>query len=459
MTLDAKVVGGTVVTAERRRSGVSVGIADGRIAAVAAPEHVGPADRTIDADGRVVVPGVVDPHVHAREPGQEEREDFHTATSAAAAGGVTTVLAMPNTDPPIDSADRLRETERLGETKSVVDFACYGYVGPGGLEAIPELAAAGVVGFKAYLAISANDMATLDDGELLDAMAAVADADRRLAVHAENAAVVDRREARAREDGRNRPIDHARARPIVAETEAIARLVTFARETGCPVSVVHMSSGSGAELVAEAKADGVDVRGETCPQYLWFDEGALLEKGNAARINPPLRPAAERRRLWAAGIDGGGVDYLGTDHSPHTDAEKGADDYFRDTWRVNSGFVGLESAVPAMLTLVNDGRLTLERWVELASRRPARVWGLYPRKGSLRVGTDADLTVVDPDTGWTLDRDRLHSRSTTTPWDGESFVGAVETTIVRGTVVYEDGSVVGEPGHGTVVRPEGAGDA
>lgn len=459
MTLDSKVVGGTVVTPDGPQPGVGVGIVDGRIAAVAAPEQLGPAERTVDTAGRIVVPGVVDPHVHAREPGQVEREDFRSASCAAAAGGVTTVLAMPNTDPPIDSAERLREAERLGQAKSVVDFACYGYVGPGGLDEISELAAAGAIGFKAYLAISANDMATLDDGELLDTMEAVAGTGRRLAVHAENEAVVDRRESAARAAGRRRPIDHARSRPVVAEAEAVSRVVTFAHETDCPVSVVHTSTGTGAEIIADAKADDVDIRGETCPQYLWFDEDALETKGNAARINPPLRPAAERRQLWSAVIDGSGIDYLGTDHSPHTDAEKGADDYFRDTWTVNSGFVGLESAVPAMLTYVNDDRLALERWVELASRRPAQVWGLYPRKGSLRVGSDADLTVLDMDAEWTLDRDQLRSKSTTTPWDGEPFVGAVETTMVRGTVVYEDGAVVAEPGHGRVVRPEGGADA
>jgi dihydroorotase/allantoinase len=455
MTLDIKVLGGTVVTPEGRQSGVGVGIADGRIVAIGILDRLGPADRVVDASDRLVLPGIVDTHVHAREPGQEEREDFRTASRAAAAGGVTTFLAMPNTEPPIDSVDRLRETERLGASKSVVDFACYGYLGPGGLEEIPRLAEAGVVGFKSYLAISANDMATLDDGELLDAMAAVADTGRPLAVHAENADIVDRREAGARDAGRNRPIDHARSRPVVAETEAVSRLVTFARETGCRVSVVHTSSGSGAALIADAKSDGIDIRGETCPQYLWFEEEALEAKGNAARINPPLRPAQERERLWSAGIHGDGVDYLGTDHSPHRDAEKGADDYFQNTWTVNSGFVGLETEVPAMLTFVDEGRITLEQWIDLASRGPAKAWGLYPQKGSLRVGTDADLTIVDPDATWTLDKDRLQSKSTTTPWDGERFVGAVETTIVRGTVVYDDDSVVADPGYGQVVRVDG----
>ncbi|MFB6312069.1 MAG: amidohydrolase family protein, partial [Salinirussus sp.] len=165
MTLDTKIAGGTIVTPTHHRSGVEIGLKDGRIAAIAEPGQLGPADRTIDATDRLVLPGLIDPHVHTREPGQEYREDFETASRAAAAGGITTILAMPNTDPPIDTVERFRTAERLGERKSLVDFACYGYVGPDTLEAIPALSAAGVIGFKAYLAISANEMPTLDDGE------------------------------------------------------------------------------------------------------------------------------------------------------------------------------------------------------------------------------------------------------------------------------------------------------
>ncbi|MFB6310481.1 MAG: dihydroorotase family protein, partial [Salinirussus sp.] len=308
---------------------------------------------------------------------------------------------------------------------------------------------------KAYLAISANEMPTLDDGELLDAMAAIAETDQRLAVHAENEEIVRRREQRARDAGESEPVDHARSRPVVAETEAISRVAAFARDTDCPVAIVHTSTGAGARIIADAKARDIDILGETAPHYLRFDESTLREKGNAARINPPLRPAAERDQLWDVGVHGSGIDYLGTDHSPHSDSEKGAADYFQDTWAVNSGFVGLESALPAMHTFVADGRLSVERWVDLASRAPARAWGLYPGKGSLRVGTDADLTIVDPTVNWTLDRVELESKSTTTPWDGEGFVGAVDTTIVRGTVVYKDDTVVAKPGHGMAVRSEG----
>jgi dihydroorotase/allantoinase len=178
----------------------------------------------------------------------------------------------------------------------------------------------------------------------------------------------------------------------------------------------------------------------------------MATQGSVAVVSPPLRDAAEREQLWEQGIDGGAIDCIGTDHAPHTDAEKRIDDPLESIRGVSHGFVGLETAVPMLLTFAAAGRLSYSQWRRLHSERPARVWGLYPTKGSLLVGTDADITVVDPDREWTFRRSSLRSKGTVTPFDGERFQGAVTTTIVRGRIVYRDGEVVGDPGWGTRVE-------
>ncbi len=199
------------------------------------------------------------------------------------------------------------------------------------------------------------------------------------------------------------------------------------------------------------KDRGIDVTAETMPHYLWFTEDVMREKGNVARIQPPIRDQEEQDLLWEQ-VQGDGIDCIATDHSPHTDEEKGMDDPFKNTWEVISGFVGLETEVPAMLSFVNEGRMSLEQWINMHSTQPAKIWGMYPEKGSLQVGTDADFTIFDLEEEWTLeDRHSLHSKNTVTPFEGESFTGSVETTIVRGNVVYEDGEVVGESGYGNQV--------
>ena len=454
MTVDLVVRNCRIVTpAGRTAPDAGVAATDGEIVAVGQSEELPPAERTIDADGAVLVPGIVDCHIHNREPGLEHKEDWESATRSAAAGGVTTVVGMPNTDPIIDRPDHLALKYERGEAGALVDFQAYAVVTSENLDRIPALDDAGVLGYKIFLGSTVGDVPPPTDGEILEAMNAIRDTGKRLGFHEENDEIVAHTEARVRREGRNRPIDHARSRPVLAEREAVERMVTFAEETGVAIHMFHVSSGDAAAAVADGKDRGVDVTAETTPHHLWFTEDVLEEKGNVARIQPPIRDADQRERLWEVGIHRGAIDCVATDHSPHTDAEKGMDDPFANTWESISGFVGLETEVPAMLSFVDEGRLTLEEWVELHSTRPAQVWGMYPQKGSLQVGTDADFTIVDPDREWTLtDRSVLHSKSTVTPFEGESFVGRAEITVVRGEVVYEDGMVVGEPGYGTRVR-------
>ena len=453
MTFDLLLTNGAVATAAGRLPpGTAVGVTDGTIAAVGDREALPDADRVVDLDGDLLVPGVVDCHVHTREPGDEHKEDWETITRAAAAGGVTTLLAMPNTKPAIDRPEHLETALGLADAKALVDFQQYAVVTDDNLDQIEPLAEAGVAGYKVFLGTTFGEIEPPDDGELVEAMEVIAGTGKRVGFHEENDAILTHLAERARAEGRNRTLDHARSRPVVAEAEAVSRTTLFAEFTGCPVHMFHLSSGSCADIVARGKERGVNVSAETMPHYLWFTEDVYEAKGNAARVQPPMRDADERDRLWEVGVHGPGVDCFATDHAPHTDEEKHLEDPFHDTWESISGFVGVETEVPAMLTFVDRGRLSLEHWLAMHTVRPAQLWGLYPQKGTLRVGTDADFTVVDPDREWTLDRDDLHSRSTVTPFDGETFTGAVTRTFVRGEEVYADGEVLGEPGHGEFVE-------
>lgn len=454
MPVDFVVRNCTIVTPEGL-TGPDAGIAvnDESIVAIGNDDRLPAADTVLDADGNYLVPGIIDCHIHNRSPGLEYKESWETATRAAAAGGVTTVVGMPNTDPIIDRPEHLRTKFELGNANAIVDFQSYAVVTAANLDRIHALDETGAIGFKVFLGATIGGIQPPNDGELLAAMETITETGKRLGFHEENNEILTHRGESFRAAGKTDPIHHAWSRPPITEREAISRTILFAQETRTKIHMFHLSCGSGSRIVAEGKRKGVDVTAETTPHYLWFTEEVLREKGNVARIQPPIRDQNEQDILWDEGIHGTGIDCIATDHAPHTDEEKGMDDPFKNTWEVVSGFVGLETEVPAMLTFVNEGRMSLEKWVEMHSTRPAQIWGMYPRKGSLTIGTDADFTIVDLDREWTLtDRQTLHSKNTVTPFEGETFTGSVTATVVRGEVVYTDAQdVIGDPGYGSRV--------
>ncbi len=450
MSVDLAVTNSVIVTADGR-TGPNCGIAvnDGTIVAIGTSDSLPSADEVIDVEGRYIVPGIVDTHIHNRSPGYEYKEDWETATRAAAAGGVTSVVGMPNNDPTIDRPEHLRRKFELGEENAIVDFQTYAVLTSDNLDQIAPLDEAGVLGYKVFLGTYIDSLAPPNDGELHEAMSAISETGKRVGFHTENREIVRHYREKFQAEGRTDPMDYARSRPVVSEVEGTSRVTVLAADADCPIHVFQLSTGSAARVIRRAREDGVDVTAETTPHYLWFSEDAMKERGALTSIQPPLRPSAERASLWQTGIDEGVIDCIATDHSPHTDEEKGLAESNADIWDVATGFVGLETEVPAMLTFVDQGRLSLERWIALHSTGPSKVWGMYPRKGSLRIGTDADFTVVDPDREWVLDRSTLHSKNTATPFDGERFVGAVTDTFVRGTRVYGEGSILESPGYGS----------
>ncbi|HVP23864.1 MAG TPA: dihydroorotase family protein [Conexivisphaerales archaeon] len=399
----------------------------------------------IDASGMLVLPGVIDSHVHMREPGFPEKEDFASGTAAAAAGGVTTVLEMPNSFPPVDSVRRLMDKRKLIEPRAAVDFGMFAVLHDGDAKDIVPLVEMGVVGFKAFLGPTTGAIPPPSDATILESMVALRERGVPIAFHAEDAALVEYFSESLKKEGRSDPMAHIEARPPVCEAVSIERVARLAGMSGGKAHIVHMSTAEGVALVAEHKKLGTRITCETCPQYLSMTTGDMKKFGPLVKINPPLRSGRDRAALWQ-GVSSGVVDTLGSDHAPHLAKEKRN----KDIWEVPGGFIGVETLVPIMLDFVNRGKLTIKRFVEMTSRNPSILYNLYPRKGELLTRADGDLTIVDMKERHVIREAELHSKQSITPFDGREVKGRVKYTVVRGQVVYDGESV--HPS-GSWVRP------
>ena len=446
-------------------------VEDGRIARVAGePGERGERDReheralpVVDATGRFVLAGMIDTHVHLRDPGHPHRETFATGTRSAALGGVTTVLEMPSGIPAVSDAASWRYKLDVVAPKAHVDFALYGGAGERNLDRIQEQADAGAVAFKSFMTRPAPDAdpglwtrSLPDDGPFLEAMRIIARTGRVAVVHAESDSICACMTARARERSLTGLRAHAAARPPIAEEEAVARAILLAGDAGARLSIAHLSTARAVERVRRAKAEGQAVTAEVCPHHLLRTTPEAERLGPYAKFNPPLREREDAEALWH-GLEDGTIDFVGTDHAPYTAEDK--EPGWADIHRAPSGAHGLETVLPVLLSEVDRGRITLPALTRIVSRNAARVFGLE-RKGELRVGADADLAIVELGRPGTVDRDRLQSasRDGARLWDGYPVTAAVTATFVRGRLVARDGEVVGAAGEGRLVVP-GAGAA
>jgi dihydroorotase len=445
---DLLVRGGTVVT-PRATFVADIGIRNEVVAAIGVLGDG--ANQVLDATGRYVLPGVIDGHVHFREPGLEYKEDFSTGSRAAVMGGVTTVLDMPNTLPPTSTPDLVRQKRALAEAKSYCDFGLYGLVVDQSVQHLRGMAEAGVVGFKCFLGRSTGEIGPPADGLLLEALSTITELGLRCAFHAENDQILQHMATRLRAAGRTDALAHVDARPVVAEVESIQRVGLFASHTGTRVHILHLSSAQGLQAIGEWRGRGLDMTCETTPQHCFLTSDAMRELGPILRINPPVREAGHGDALLA-GVADGRVSAIATDHSPHLPSEKLKD----NIWEAVSGFAGVEISLRLFLTYgVHTRHLSLERLVGAMCEGPARTWGLFPRKGAIQVGSDADLVIVDLDYEDTISAERLHGKNNLTPFEGHRTRGAPVATVVRGRVVVRDGELVGSP-VGKMLAPSGA---
>ena len=426
----------------------SLAIRDGRILAIGAAASMPDAAETMDATGLHVLPGAIDVHVHFRDPGYTHKEDWDTGTAAAAFGGVTTVFDMPNTVPAVASAEALAAKHAVAGSRARVDYGLYAFLGEDTIDKVPELVAGGVIGFKLYMGETFGKLPTPSTGAMLEAFEVVAPTGKRISLHAETASIMSRREARLRAAGRSDPLAHIAARPAVVAVEAVSRAAVLAEWTGARIHVLHISSAAELRPLAEAKARGVDITGETCPHYLFLSADDYARCGGVIRINPPVREALNQAPLWAALMDGT-IDMIATDHAPHTPEEKTRADIFT----VDCGFPGVETQMPLMLTELAPRHASICDYVRWSAYNPARIWGLAPRKGAVQVGADADLALVDLDREMVLDDAALQSRSKISPWHGRRVKGLPIHTLVRGRFVMRDRTLMeGTQGWGESVH-------
>jgi allantoinase len=402
--------------------------------------------RDIDATGLLVLPGLIDIHVHFNEPGRTNWEGAATGSRALAAGGGVMFFDMPlNSSPCTVSAAAFDEKRAALERSSIADFALWGGLIPGSVDAMEEMAARGAIGFKAFMANSGLDeFPHADDLTLYRGMQKAARLGLPVAVHAENEEITSGLARQAIAEGRTGMRDYLQSRPIMAETEAITRAAAIARETGAKLHIVHVSSGSGVAAALQARERGADISIETCAHYLFFTEDDACRLGAVAKCAPPLRPETERDALWDL-LRAGSIDVVASDHSPAPPAMKTGDNFF-SVW---GGIAGVQCTLAVLLSASGApiARLT--------SGFAAQRFQL-PNKGAIQTGNDADFVFVDLAASTTLTEEHLHQRHKQTPYLEAAFRGVVRQTVLRGQTIYHkgfDGGVIADRQRGRFVRP------
>lgn len=433
----------------------------GRVSAIERGLIARSEDQEIDATGCLVFAGFIDPHVHSRDPGQIHKEDFWHSTRAAAAGGITTVLEMPNALPPVTNPGVFAERAAHLARQAHVDFGLWALLmGDESTSDLLQLRNAGLVAGKLFwgyafdresgslIYSAASDASSrtvppASNGDVWQLLGNARDAGLLVGVHCEDNSVVRMAE---RTLGRpDNPRDLALVRPAVAETVAVASLIELSRACAARVHVVHVSAGQSAELIRRAQADGVQISAETCPHYLTLDS-ARPDAGAEMRVFPPVRGGPDAGSLWQALLDRT-ITSIGSDHAPHSLAERAG-----PFGQQPAGVVGVETMARVLCDQVNKGRISWEQIAWSLSEGTARLFGLYPQKGALRVGSDADITLVDPELHWTIKNQELHSKQPFSPWHGRQGRGGPVQTILRGEAVMEHGQLKGPP-TGRLVRP------
>lgn len=445
--MDLVVKGGTLVSPSGRYR-ADIGIQDGRIAQLGTDIEPEGAE-VVSAGGKFVLPGAIDAHTHMDWPGSAD--DFYWGTVAAACGGVTTIVdfAIPGV------GQTLQETvagwRGLADGNACIDYGFHiaiRAVDEGTEAEIEALLNAGVTSLKMWMTSGHSGGMGVDDGTIWQVMEIAARHGALVGLHCENDPVLRMLNERFLRDGKTTPAYHRLSRPPLVEAEAIRRVATFAEATGCLLYVPHLSSAAGLVAVKEAQRRGVRIVAETCPQFLALTEEVYL-RPDAARfvMSPPIKSAADQDALWQ-GLRDGDLVSIGSDHCPYSDEMKarGADDFTQ----IPNGVPGTEAIVPLLYGEgVARGRLTLEQMVAVTAENPARMFGLYPRKGVIAVGSDADLLVFDPDRPTRLSHETLHSQIAYSIYDHITVPGYPVATLVRGRVVARDGQFVGESGWGT----------
>ncbi len=426
---------------------VEAGLAidDGRIIKIAKETNLPSASTKMNLKGHITLPGIIDPHVHLRNQQLAYKEDFFSGTAAAAAGGVTLTIDMPNNKPVTMDSISLRERMRLAERRAVVNVAFYSAF-PQKLEEVSSIVKEGAIAFKLYMSEKIGGVDVDDDKLLLQAFNRVAKMGVPVAVHAEDRKILETKRREMEKTGRTDVEAYAKARPPEAEAQAIRRIAQFAKKSGVQVHFCHVSSAIGLNAFLKAKKDGLHVTCEVTPHHLLLSLEHLKRYRTFALTNPPLRTRKDVIALWSA-LKQGLIDALASDHAPHTLEEKKVE----SIWDAKPGIAGLETTLPLLLTQVSEGRLTIADLVRLTSEKPAEIFNLRNR-GCLEEGNWADIVVVDINRKYKIDSSNFYSKAKYSPFDGWRVKGKPTKTFVNGQLVMDEGEIVAKPGTSQIVR-------
>jgi len=411
----------------------ALSIDQGRIVKIGKENKLPNADKRLDLHGLLVFPGVIDAHVHFWDPGFTYREDWESGTKSAAAGGVTTVVdhAYSN-QPPTFTLENMKSKRIIAEKKAVVDFAFYAGGTRETFGELSKLMDAGCVGAKFFM----SEFCHSDDSSLLEAFSLLSKKNRLALVHAENYGIVTSLKQALINEGRKEPEIYPRSRPSLAEEEATFRAISLARVAGCAVYIVHSSTPTALRHVRAAKLGRHRVFAETCPQYLLLDDSLYRRQGPYACMNPPLRSKKEVLEMWRY-VNDGTIDVIATDHAPYPKSEK--EPGWQDIWQAAPGAPGVETMLPLLLDQVKKGSLTMSRLARMLCYNPSRILGLYPRKGIIAPGSDADLTIIDIRKTARISSHSMHTKGEFTLFEGRKVRGVPVKAMVRGNLVMDNG--------------------
>jgi dihydroorotase (multifunctional complex type) len=425
----------------------SLAINRGKIFKIGKEPSMPKADRRLDVKGLLVLPGMIDAHVHLRDEGKAYKEDFYSGTAAAAAGGITTVLDMPNNNPVTMSAETLRNRMSIAKSKILVNVGFYSEF-PTNIQDIRGIVEEGAVAFKLFMTEQVGGLDIDDDNALSEAFKIAKKLGALVAVHAEDKVSLKSAEDRLKHANRNDIGAFLEAHSEDVEMKAVKRLLSIAKQSGPHIHFCHVSTGKGLKAIIEEKKTGMQVTCETTPHHLLLSSEEFKRVGTLALTMPPVREKPQINALWS-GIEKGWIDTIGSDHAPHTLVEKKSE----IVWNVKVGIPGLETTLPLLLTEVKRGRLSIADVVRLMSEKPAEIFKLKGR-GSLIEGNNADITVVDLRSRGKIDSSKFHSKAKYSPFDGRPVEGRLVKTFVGGQLVMDEGEAVAQGGSGDIIRRE-----